>query len=183
MVEEDGTIRLIDFGVALLEGARRVTWRGLTGTVGTPDYMSPEQIKGERGTASADIYAVGVMLYEMLSGHTPFEGENVFAVMNQHATQDPPSILKLRPDLSPELATVIMKAIRRDPEKRYKSIHEMWDVLRNLDEVIPVPYVPEKPQQSTWRQQLVSAALVVIAIALVVIAVGVIAQLMHNTIR
>jgi len=183
MVEEDDSIKLIDFGVALLEGARRVTWRGLTGTVGTPDYMSPEQIKGERGTASADIYAVGVILYEMLSGHPPFEGENVFAVMNQHATQDPPSILKFRPDLSPELATVIMKAIRRDPEKRYKLMREMWDVLRNLDEVIPVPYVPEKPQPSTWRQQLVTATLIVIALALVVIAIGVAAQLIHHTVR
>ncbi len=183
MVEDDGDIKLIDFGVALLEGARRVTWRGLTGTVGTPDYMSPEQIKGERGAAGSDIYATGVILYEMLSGHPPFEGENVFAVMNQHATQDPPSILLSRPDLSPELATVIMKAIRRDPEKRFKSMREMESALQNLDEVVPIPYVPEKPQQSTWRQQLVTAALVIIAIALIVIAVGVAAQLVHNTVR
>jgi serine/threonine-protein kinase len=183
MVEDDGDIKLIDFGVALLEGARRVTWRGLTGTVGTPDYMSPEQIKGERGAAGSDIYATGVILYEMLSGHPPFEGENVFAVMNQHATQDPPSILLSRPDLSPELATVIMKAIRRDPEKRFKSMQEMERALQNLDEVVPVPYEPEKPQQSTWRQQLMTAALVIIAIALVVIAVGVAAQLVHHTVR
>ncbi len=183
MVEDDGNIKLIDFGVALLEGARRVTWRGLTGTVGTPDYMSPEQIKGERGAASSDIYATGVILYEMLSGHPPFEGENVFAVMNQHATQDPPSILQSRPDLSPELATVIMKSIRRDPEKRYKSMREMESALQNWDEVVPVPYVPEKPQQSTWRQQLITATLVVIAIALVVIAVGIAAQLVHHTVR
>ena len=183
MVEDDGNIKLIDFGVALLEGARRVTWRGLTGTVGTPDYMSPEQIKGERGAAGSDIYATGVILYEMLSGHPPFEGENVFAVMNQHATQDPPSILQSRSDLSPELATVIMKAIRRDPEKRYKSMREMESALQNLDEVVPVPYVPERPQQSTWRQQLVTATLVIIAIALVVIAVGVAAQLVHHTVR
>ena len=66
MLQKDGTIKIIDFGVALLAGARRVTWRGLTSAVGTPDYMSPEQIRGERGTASSDIYAVGVMLYEML---------------------------------------------------------------------------------------------------------------------
>ncbi len=183
MVEDDGNIKLIDFGVALLEGARRVTWRGLTGTVGTPDYMSPEQIKGERGAASSDVYATGVILYEMLSAHPPFEGENVFAVMNQHATQDPPSILQSRPDLSPELATVIMKAIRRDPEKRYKSMRELWDALQNLDEVVPVPYIPEKPQQSTWRQQLLTATLVVIALALVVIALGIAAQLVHHTVR
>ncbi len=76
MMQDDGSIIIIDFGIALLEGARRVTWRGLSGTMGTPDYMSPEQLKGERGTADSDVYAVGVMLYEMLCGHTPFEGEN-----------------------------------------------------------------------------------------------------------
>ncbi|GCF08533.1 hypothetical protein KDI_20970 [Dictyobacter arantiisoli] len=181
MVQDDGTIKLIDFGVALLAGARRVTWRGLTGTVGTPDYMSPEQIRGERGTASSDIYAVGVILYEMLCGHPPFEGENVFAVMNQHATQDPPSILDSQPELSPELATVVMKAIRRDADKRYKTMPDLCHALQNLNEVIPVPYEPETPGQSTWRHQILLVVLIIIALALVVIAIGVAAQMVHNT--
>ncbi len=180
MIQQDGNVKIIDFGVALLEGARRVTWRGLTGTVGTPDYMSPEQLKGERGLASSDIYAVGVMLYEMLCGHTPFDGENVFAVMNQHITQDPPPILECKPELSPELATVVMKAIRRDPEKRYKSMHEILHELRNLDEVKPVPYHPEAPQPHNTRQQVILATLIIIAICLVVIAIGVVAQLSHH---
>lgn len=90
-----------------------MTWRGLSGTVGTPDYMSPEQLKGERGMASSDTYAVGVILYEMLCGHTPFEGENIFAIMQQHVSQDPPSILLANPQLSPALAAVVMRAIRR----------------------------------------------------------------------
>ena len=66
MLQADGNVKIIDFGIALLAGARRVTWRGLSGTVGTPDYMSPEQLRGERGTAASDIYAIGMMLYEML---------------------------------------------------------------------------------------------------------------------
>ncbi len=74
MLLDDGNIKIIDFGVALLEGARRVTWRGLSGTVGTPDYMSPEQLRGERGTVSSDIYSVGAMLYELLTGHVPYRG-------------------------------------------------------------------------------------------------------------
>src|SRR5207244_7021199 len=65
--------------------------------------ISPEQLKGERGAASSDIYAVGIILYEMLCGKTPFDGENVFAVMNQHVSQDPPSILDFNPKLPPEL--------------------------------------------------------------------------------
>ncbi|HLG78577.1 MAG TPA: serine/threonine-protein kinase [Ktedonobacteraceae bacterium] len=180
MVRDDGNITIIDFGIALLEGARRVTWRGLTGTVGTPDYMAPEQIRGERGTSSSDIYATGVLLYEMLCGHPPFEGENVFAVMNQHATQDPPSILNCRSDLSPELATVIMKAIRRDPEKRYKTMREMWHALQHFQEVTPVHYEPEAPRMShRWRQVLI-AALIIIVLCLIVVGAGVLAQFTHQ---
>ena len=181
MVEADDNIKIIDFGVALLEGARRVTWRGLTGTVGTPDYMSPEQLKGERGLAGSDVYAVGIVLYEMVCGRTPFDGENVFAVMNQHITQDPPSILDYNPELSLELATVIMKAIRRDPEKRYHTMKDLQHELLHLNKVEPVPYEPEAPQPHSMRQQAVLAVLIIIAICLVIIAVGVIAQFAHNT--
>ena len=180
MVQEDGNIKIIDFGIALLEGARRVTWRGLTGMVGTPDYMSPEQLKGERGAAASDVYAVGVVLYEMLCGRTPFDGENVFAVMNQHITLDPPSILNFNPDLSPALATVVMKAIRRDPDKRFHSMAEMQHALQNLDEVKPVPYEPDAPQTHNTQRQIIIATLIIIAILVVVILVGVLAQLTHN---
>lgn len=180
MIDEEGNIKIIDFGIALLEGARRVTWRGLTGTVGTPDYMAPEQIRGERGNASSDIYATGVILYEMLCGHTPFEGENVFAVMNQHVTQDPPSILGCNPHLSPELATVVMKAIRRDPDKRYKTMAEMLHALQNLDMVTPTRYEPETPSVVNHWRQIMLTALIIIAICLLIIALGVLAQFAHN---
>ncbi len=179
MVQDDGNIKIIDFGVALLQGARRVTWRGLTGTVGTPDYMSPEQLKGERGRASSDIYAVGVILYEMLCGRTPFEGESAFAIMNQHVSQDPPSILTFKPDLSPRLATVVMKAIRRAPEKRFQSIREMQHMLENLDAVNAVAYEPDAPRSHVGHQVLV-ATLMIIAICLAIVAVGLVAQIVHN---
>ena len=180
MLQDDGNVKIIDFGIALLEGARRVTWRGLTGTVGTPDYMSPEQLKGERGTAASDVYAVGIILYEMLCGHTPFDGENVFAVMNQHVSQDPPSILDYNPHLSQELATVVMKAIRRDPQKRYQSIRDMLHDLNNLELVKPVPYQPDKPQANNTMQQFRMAAIIIVIILLAVIAIGVLAQVVHN---
>src|SRR2546421_1787993 len=183
MILDDGNIKLIDFGVALLEGARRVTWRGLSGTVGTPDYMSPEQLGGERGMASSDIYAVGVMLYEMLCGHVPFEGENVFAVINQHVSQDPPSIQKFNPAIPSSLATVVMHAIRRDPEKRYKSMRDMLQDLQHLDAVIPVPYKPDVPHMSNTRRQVILAVVITLAICLAIIAFGILAQTMHHVIR
>jgi serine/threonine-protein kinase len=180
MVQEDGNIKIIDFGIALLEGARRVTWRGLSGTMGTPDYMSPEQLKGERGTASSDIYAVGVMLYEMLCGHTPFEGENIFAIMNQHVSQDPPSILLANPQLSPELATVVMRAIRRDRDKRYRTMSDFLHDLRNLEEVKSVPYEPEVPHLNRSGRTVITATLIIIAILLLISALGFLAQLVHT---
>jgi serine/threonine protein kinase len=180
MVQEDGNIKIIDFGIALLEGARRVTWRGLSGTVGTPDYMSPEQLRGERGVAGADIYAVGVMLYEMLCGHTPFEGENVFAIINQHVSQDPPSILEANPQLSPELATVVMRAIRRDPEKRYRSVSDFLHDLQNLAEVKPTLYEPEAPRLNNSHRTVLIAVLIIVIIFLLIIAFGFWAQAMHN---
>ena len=183
MLLDDGNIKIIDFGVALLEGARRVTWRGLSGTVGTPDYMSPEQLRGERGTASSDIYSVGAMLYELLTGHVPFEGENVFAVMNQHMTQDPPSILQFNPNISPALATVVMRAIRRDAEKRYPSMKDMLYDLLHLDEVTPVLYTPETSSFGKRYQRAIVLMLVIIAICLSIIAFGILAQLAHHTIR
>ncbi len=183
MILEDGSIKIIDFGVALLEGARRVTWRGLSGTVGTPDYMSPEQIKGQRGTASSDIYAVGVMLYEMLCGHTPFEGENVFAVINQHVSQDPPSLLDCNPSISPELVTVVMRAVRRDPEKRYQNMRNMLHDLENLNEVKPVNYVPDKPGAGRWGHEFMYAGMIIIIILLVIIALGVAAQFAHHAVH
>lgn len=180
MIQEDGSVKIIDFGIALLEGARRVTWRGLSSTVGTPDYMSPEQLKGERGMASSDIYAVGVMLYEMLCGHTPFEGENIFAIMNQHVSQDPPSILLKNPHISPALATVVMRAIRRGRDKRYQSMSNFLHDLRNLEEVKPVPYNPEAPVLNQPGRTVIIATLIIIAICLLIIGLGFLVQFIHN---
>jgi serine/threonine protein kinase len=180
MMQEDGNIKIIDFGIALLEGARRVTWRGLSGTMGTPDYMSPEQLKGERGMAGSDIYAVGVMLYEMLCGQTPFEGENIFAIMNQHVSQDPPSILLRNPQVSPALATVVMRAIRRDQDKRYRSMSNFLHDLRNLEEVKSVPYEPEAPRLNRSGRTAITATLLIIAIFLFIIALGFLVQFVHT---
>ena len=79
---------MADFGTALLEGAKRLTWKHLTEGVGTPDYMSPEQIQGERGDTRSDIYAWGILMYEFLTGRPPFSGDNWMAVMAGHLTKD-----------------------------------------------------------------------------------------------
>ena len=127
--------------------------------------------------------SVGAMLFEMLSGHAPFEGENVFAVMNQHVTKDPPSILQFNSNISRALATVVMRAIRRDPEKRYHSMKDLLHDLLHLDEVIPVLYIPETPSFGKRYQRAIVLTLVIIAICFTIIAFGILAQLAHHGIR
>src|SRR5687767_14224012 len=89
LVGADGRVTLMDFGAALLEGARKITTASLSTVLGTPDYMSPEQVTGQRGDPRSDVYALGIMLYEMLTGHPPFSEDNALAVMAQHVQAEP----------------------------------------------------------------------------------------------
>ncbi len=141
------------------------------------------ELRGGRGTASSDIYAVGAVLFEMLCGRVPFEGENVFAIMNQHASQDPPSILQFNPTLSPALATVVMRAIRRDADKRYKSINDLLHDLRHLDKVTPAEYKPDTPQAHVMRQPVILVIVVTVAFCLAIIAIGFLVQYLHHVVR
>ena len=96
MVDGEDRIKLIDFGIAMKEDARRLTYAGPSPLLGTPDYISPEQVKGQRGDQRSDIYALGIMLYEMLTGQTPFSGPNPLAVMNERVLNDPKPARKLQ---------------------------------------------------------------------------------------
>ncbi|TMK38048.1 MAG: serine/threonine protein kinase [Actinobacteria bacterium] len=113
IVTGDGHLKIIDFGTALLTGARRLTWRHLTEALGTPDYMSPEQIQGERGDPRSDIYSWGIMMYEFLTGRVPFEGDNWLAVMAGHLQRYPKPVHELRPEVPGELEAVVLTAMRR----------------------------------------------------------------------
>ena len=129
MVMENDQIKLIDFGIAMKEDARRLTFVNVTSLLGTPDYISPEQVKGARGDQRSDIYAVGIIFYEMLTGRVPFVGPNPLAVMNERVLNDvkPPGVLN--PEISPELEEIIYRALEREPRHRYATASEMmWDL-------------------------------------------------------
>lgn len=130
LITPDGQLKLIDFGIAYLQGARRLTWKWLSTTVGTPDYMSPEQIQGGRGDARSDLYALGVMLYEMLAGRPPYQGDNAFAVMDQHLNGRPAPPSRYNPAVPSGLDGIVLRAIRKDPMERYQSAAAM---LADLD--------------------------------------------------
>jgi len=182
LIMGDGTVKLVDFGIALLQGARRVTFGQLSNTVGTPDYMAPEQVRGDRGDVRTDVYAVGVMLYEMLAGDVPFHGDNPLAVMSQRVTSEPPPLRRIRPDVPPALEAVVLRAMQRDPVARYQTMAELRHDLEHLDEVDIEAvhalslYKPVGPMPSTRAVLAIIGALFA---ALVVL--GVVAELLHRS--
>jgi len=135
MVDTEDNIKLIDFGIAGAAGARRLTFGRMSHTMGTPDYISPEQVKRKRGDARSDIYALGVMMYEMLTGKTPFQGPTSLAIMNDRLVNDPVPPRKLNPEISPALQEVIYRAMERDPKNRYAHAREFARDLEHLDQI------------------------------------------------
>lgn len=135
MVGEGDSTKLIDFGIAASEGMRRLTFSKFSNAMGTPDYISPEQIKRRRSDGRSDLYALGVILFEMLTGQTPFNGPNPFAVMNDRLVNDPPSAREINPEISPQLQEVLYRAMERDPENRFSSAHEFAVALTHPEGV------------------------------------------------
>jgi serine/threonine-protein kinase len=119
MLCHDGTMRLMDFGIARLAHARRMTFIGFA--PGTPHYMAPERVNGRRGDARTDIYSLGAILYEMLTGVIPFNDEDITAIMNARVTGDPESPRRLNPKISPHAEEIVLQAMERDPDKRHPT--------------------------------------------------------------
>jgi len=131
MICKDGSLRIMDFGIARASDMRRLTFVGFTPAMGTPDYMAPEQVKGKRGDARTDIYSLGAMLYEMVTGKLPFEADNPFLVMNARVTGDPPAPRKVNPAVPVEVEELVLHAMERDPKKRYQTAKEMKEQLED----------------------------------------------------
>jgi serine/threonine-protein kinase len=148
MVDANDHIKLIDFGIAASVGSRRLTFAKFSSTMGTPDYISPEQVKGKRGDVRSDIYALGVMLYEMLTGKVPFTGPNAFTIMNDRLLNNPVPPRELDPSISPQLQEIIYRAMERDPAKRYASAREFAHDLAHPDQV---GVADDREELTNWR--------------------------------
>src|SRR5512133_2856070 len=136
LLNGDGQAKVTDFGIA-----RSLDVKGgltQTGTVmGTSDYIAPEQARGSRVDAQSDIYSLGAVLYELLTGEVPFPGDNFVAVAMQHINQPPPSVRERRPELSPCVDEVVRRAMAKEPRDRFRSMDELCselgDCLAQLD--------------------------------------------------
>lgn len=136
MILSTGKIKLMDFGIAFDTNQRRITWTGFSQPVGTPNYMAPEQIKGQRGSPRTDIYSLGIILYEMLTGKVPFSRRNVYAAMQAKILKNPIPPRRLRRDISPELEEILLRALERNPRDRLQSALEFRNALANPDAVV-----------------------------------------------
>lgn len=178
LVAGDGRLKVADFGTALLEGSRRLTWKHLHDGLGTPYYMSPEQVQGERGDQRSDIYAWGVMMYELLAGRPPFGGDNWMATMAGHLQGTPRPLRRVRADVPAGLEAIVLHAMRRYPEHRYERAE---DIVLDLDHLArgDVPSYdtsPEPPMgaavpastERIWLYAVLVAVGFVAAVALII---------------
>jgi serine/threonine-protein kinase len=147
MVDGNDNIKLIDFGIASSASARRLTFAKLSQTMGTPDYISPEQVRGGRGDARSDIYSTGVMLYEMLTGKVPYSGPNPFIVMNDRLLNNPTPPRELNPTITPQLQEIIYRAMEREPRNRYQRASEFAHDLDHPEEV----GVADRDELHNWK--------------------------------
>jgi serine/threonine protein kinase len=149
MVDEQDNIKLIDFGIASDSAARRLTYANFTATLGTPNYISPEQVKGKRGDGRSDIFSVGVILYEMLSGKLPFSGPSPLAAMNDRLLNHPMPPSVADPSISPQLQEVLYRALEREPGDRYPKAHDFLLDLEHLDQV----GVEDRVELRDWQKR------------------------------
>ncbi len=131
MIDKDGQAKIMDFGIARSVAAPGMTQTGVI--IGTPDYFSPEQAEGQEVDERSDIYSLGVILYEMVTGEVPFKGDTALSVALKHKTQLPQSPGKLNPQVSENLSRLILICLEKERERRYQTAQELLEELRNVE--------------------------------------------------
>ncbi len=136
MMDEKGGAKVMDFGIARSVEAPGATQTGMM--IGTPDYISPEQVEGEKADQRSDIYSLGAILYEMVTGKVPFKGDTALSVAIKHKTQAPQNPRTTNPELTPGMGRLILKCMEKEKEKRYQTVRELLADLQNIEKGLPL---------------------------------------------
>jgi eukaryotic-like serine/threonine-protein kinase len=149
MITPNGQVKVMDFGIARDLASGATTMTQTSAVIGTAQYLSPEQARGELVDARSDVYATGCVLFELLCGHPPFVGDSPVAVAYQHVREDPPLVSSINPDVGPDIDAVAMKALAKNPANRYQSAAEMRADLLRAAAGRPVLATPVMPDSET----------------------------------
>ncbi len=135
MIDKEGNARIMDFGIARSIKVKGITKAG--SLVGTPEYMSPEQVKGQKVDQRSDIYSLGIILFEMMTGQVPFEGDTSLSIALKHEKEIPPDPREFNTQVSKDISRVILKCLEKDKERRYQGAGELFSDLSKIEEEIP----------------------------------------------
>ena len=173
MIDADGNVRVMDFGIA-----RSIEGKGITGAgmmIGTPEYMSPEQVEGKEIDQRSDVYSLGVILYEMVTGRVPFEGDTPFTIGVKHKSEIPQNPQELNSQIPDELNHMILKCLEKDKEKRYQYITDIRTEFENISKGIPTAEwtppdrTPKTSKEITvtigWKKILIPTLLIIAVVA------------------
>ncbi len=154
MIDKEGDARIMDFGIARSLGAKEMTGAGMM--IGTPEYMSPEQVEGKEIDLRSDIYSFGVILYEMATGEVPFRGETPFVIGIKHKTETPTAPQEINPRVPPDLSRLILKCIEKDKVKRWQTVEQILTELSRIERSVTTTkkIIPEVELETTMTGEM-----------------------------
>ncbi len=177
MVDRDGQVRIMDFGIARSLGMKGITGAGVM--IGTPEYMSPEQVEGKDVDERSDMYSLGIILYEMVTGRVPFEGDSPFTVGVKHKSEIPAPPEELNPHIPEDLSRVILKCLEKEKTKRYQNAAELRLDLSRIEEGMPAAELAIPIKKALTSKQItvtvgVKKLVIPAAIVIVIVAAAVV---------